>query len=176
MDFGLTLDIGIILAIVTLILELRSQQKSSRELAEREQKRAQVEIYQRLELASSELHRFEADHLELIRPLYTGKNAPTEPAQSHVYSNYVSQILNLFEMQIELFCNGLVDRDNLDTWLPWFNELGLAPGFRAVWTDGVSDNYSRRLRRVLDKILELERNLESAELLEILESSRVGAK
>lgn len=171
MDFGLSLDLGIIVAIAALFIELRRQHRSDTEIAERERKKSQFEIYQRLELASIELHRFEADHLDLIRPLYTGKNAPTDVAEKHAYKNYVSQILNLFELQIELYCNSLVDDQILETWLPWFNELGSAPGFRAVWEDGVAQNYSPRLQRVMNRIIETQRDLEPPELL-----SAVGSK
>lgn len=165
MDFGLSLDLGIIVAIAALFIELRRQHKSDREGAERDRQRSQFEIYQRLELASVELYRFEADHLDLIRPLYTGKNSPTEVAERHAYKNYVAQILNLFELQIELYSNSLVDQHILETWVPWFNQLGRAPGFPEVWGDGLGANYSARLQRVMVRIIEANRDLEAPELL-----------
>jgi len=168
MDFGLSLDIGIIVAIVALILEIRNQRNSDRELAKREQRRAQTEIYLRLELASSDLHRFEADHLDLIRPLYTGQDVPTDPAAVHAYNNYVSQILNLFELQMELYCTELIDEANLRTWLPWFNELGRAPGFAGVWANGVAENYSERLQEVMTRILVSSEGISMPELLDAL--------
>ncbi len=168
MDFGLTLDLGIILAIAALIFELRNQRNSDRELARREQRRSQVEIYQRLELASIELYRFEADHLDVIRPLYTGVGAPTETAALHAYQNYVTQILILFELQIELYCNELVEAKILKTWLPWLNEVGLAPGFAAVWSGGYDENYSDKLRAVMEKIRHSGQGITMAELIEAL--------
>lgn len=174
-DFGLSLDVGIIVAIIALALELRRQQRSDRELAQRDRARSQFEIYQRLELASIDLHRFEADHLDLIRPLYTGSGAPKDPAAMHAYTNYVSQILILFELQIELYCNELVDRKILQTWRPWFNELGLAPGFPALWSDGVAENYSERLQNVMNRIVESQRGLEPHELLDAIHAGASGA-
>ena len=165
MQFGLTLDIGIILALAAVFFELRSQRNRDRELARRDQERSQFEIYQRLELASNDLHRFEADHLDLIRPLYTGKGAPTDPAELHAYTNYVSQIMNLFELQIELYRRKLVEEDTLCTWLPWFNDLGAAPGFPDVWSDDFRPNYSNHLQRVMDLAVQSRGGLERSELL-----------
>lgn len=169
MGIDLTLDIGIILAFVAVFLELRSQRNRDREQAKREQTRSQFEIYQRLELASIDLYRFEADHLDLIRPLYTGTGEPTEPAELKAYHNYVSQILNLFELQVELYCNELVDSSILETWLPWFNDVGKAPGFSAVWEDGLGNHYSQRLQLLMGQIMGSENGIQSSDLREILQ-------
>lgn len=168
MNFALTLDIGIFLAFIAVFLELRSQRNRDRAQAKREQKRSQFEIYQRLELASIDLHRFEVDHVDLIRPLYTGVGAPTEPAELKAYHNYVSQILNLFELQVELHCNELVEASILETWLPWFNDVGKAPGFRAVWEAGVGSHYSQRLQRLMERVIQSDEGIQPSELRRIL--------
>lgn len=153
MDLALTLDVGFVLAFAAVFIELRSQRRRDQEQARREQERGRIEIYQRLELASNELHRFEADHPDLIRPLYTGEGAPTDPAVSLAYRNYVSQLLNLFELQIELYGRGLVDGRILATWGRWFTEVGRAPGFRAVWEDELGEHYSPRLGTIIEHVM-----------------------
>ena len=153
MDLALTLDIGFVLAFAAVFIELRSQRRRDKEQARREQERGRIEIYQRLELASNELHRFEAEHPDLIRPLYTGESAPTDPAVALAYRNYASQLLNLFELQIELYSNGLVDDRILSTWGPWFVEVGRAPGFRTLWEEYLSHQYSPRLCTIIEQVM-----------------------
>lgn len=154
MSIELSFDVGIVLLLAMVLVELRVQHRRDRDAERVEQARRQVEIYQRLELASNDLHRFEADHVDLIRPLYTGVGVPTEVGERHVYVGYVCQLLNLFELQVELFCSGLVDEEELGTWVPWFNEVGRAKGFREVWEEDLRAQYSARLVRVLDRVME----------------------
>lgn len=153
MDLALSLDVGFVLAFLAVFIELRSQRHRDREQARREQEQGRIEIYQRLELASNELHRFEADHPDLIRPLYTGEGAPTDPAVALAYRNYVSQILNLFELQVELYGSGLVDDRILATWGHWFVEVGRAPGFRTVWEAEVGEHYSPLLCSMIEHVM-----------------------
>jgi len=150
MDLSFNFDISVLLLFIVVYIELRSQRRRDLEQSRREQERSQIEVYQRLELASNDVHRFEADHIDLIRPLYTGVGAPTEVAEQHAYYSYVNQILNLFELQVELYWNHIVNDDILATWVDWFNEVARAPGFLAVWEDGVRQQYSDRLVAVMD--------------------------
>ncbi len=150
MGLSFNFDISVLLIFIVVYIELRSQRRRDIEQARREKEQSQIEVYQRLELASNDVLRFEADHIDLIRPLYTGIGAPTETAEQHAYYSYVSQILNLFELQVELYFNHIVNEDILATWVEWFNEVARAPGFLAVWEDGVRQQYSQCLVAVLD--------------------------
>jgi hypothetical protein len=150
MGLSFNFDISVLLIFLVVYIELRSQRRRDLDQMRRERERSQLEVYQRLELASNDVHRFEADHIDLIRPLYTGVGAPTETAEQHAYYSYVNQILNLFELQVELYWNHIVNDDILATWVDWFNEVARAPGFLAVWEDGVRQQYSDRLVAVLD--------------------------
>lgn len=146
-EFGALLEILVMLASVAAVLYgFHLERRRDREIARRE-------IYQRLELASIELFRFEADHLDLIRPLYDGSPPPVDPAAFHAYRNYLSQILNLFEMAAELYCDGVVDEDVFASWVAWFREVGQAPGFKPMWDGGLRDHYTGALCEVMDRAI-----------------------
>lgn len=133
----------LVLSVAAVLYGILVQKRLDREVAKRE-------IYQRLELASIDLFRFEADHLDLIRPMYTGEPPPPDPAAFHAYQNYACQVLNLFEMSVELCCGGVIDDDIFGSWVAWFRELGQAPGFAPLWHGGLRDNYTGRLAKVMD--------------------------
>lgn len=162
-------DLGVLILLVVVAIELRSQRRRDVAQAKRDQRSASIEVYQRLELASNEVFRFEADHVDLIRPLYSGHGAPTEIGRQHAYYGYVNQILNLFEMQVELYCNDIVDVSTLGTWVAWFNELARAPGFRDVWEDGVREEYSARLAELIDLTMASEEPLTLEQAKELLD-------
>lgn len=131
------------LSVAAVLYGISVQKRRDREVARRE-------IYQRLELASIDLFRFEADHIDLIRPLYSGDPPPADPAAAHAYRNYICQILNLFEMAMELCCSDVIDDEVFGSWIPWFEELGQAPGFAPLWRAGLRDNYTGSLAAVMD--------------------------
>ena len=142
-DIGTLAEIGVLIGSVWAVLYgVSVQKRRDREVARRE-------IYQRLELASIDLFRFEADHIDLIRPLYSGEPPPSDPAAFHAYRNYVCQILNLFEMASELYCSDVLDDEVFTSWVAWFRELGLAPGFRPLWEGGLHENYTGTLAELM---------------------------
>ena len=158
-DIGTLAEIGVLIGSVWAVLYgVSVQKRRDREVARRE-------IYQRLELASIDLFRFEADHLDLIRPLYSGEPAPADPAAFHAYRNYVCQILNLFEMASELCCAGVVEEEVFSSWIAWFEELGQAKGFRSLWEGGLRDNYTGTLGAVMELAMAEDRTNFSRDVL-----------
>ncbi len=161
-DVGALVEIGVLLGSVWAVLyTVRDQKRRDREVARRE-------IYQRLELASIDLFRFEADHLDLIRPLYSGDAPPSDPATFHAYRNYVCQLLNLFEMAVELCCADVVSEEIFASWIAWFEELGQAPGFEPLWNGGLRDNYTGTLGQVMDIAVSDDRGDFSARVLALI--------
>lgn len=140
---GIAQVLVVLLSVAAVLYGISVQKRRDREIAMRE-------IYQQLELASIDLFRFEADHLELISPLYSGNAPPTDPAAFHAYRNYVCQILNLFEMAVEMCCGGSISDDIFTSWIEWFRELGQAPGFAPLWNRGLRDHYTGKLQKVMD--------------------------
>jgi len=144
------ISVGTVAELILLIISVGAVLSGILLEKRRDRAIAKREIYQRLELASIDLFRFEADHLDLIRPLYTGEDAASDPAMFHAYQNYVCQILNLFEMSVELFCEGVIEEQVFRSWIAWFRETGQAPGFASLWNGGLRDNYTGRLARIMD--------------------------
>jgi len=100
------------------------------------------EIYQRLELASIDLFRFEVEQHDKAWRLYDEKfvelklaNMPeSEQAQAEwEITNHATQLLNLFEMSIELHNSKIVDDKIFCTWLKWIFETAELPTFRYLW-------------------------------------------
>jgi len=102
------------------------------------------------------LFRFEADHIELIRPIVEdGKKLPTKgSAERLIANNYVCQILNLFEMAINFRKEGIMPFEVFESWISWFSELISYPGFKEIWLE-LGDDYSNDLGEVLNRGLKL---------------------
>lgn len=113
------------------------------------------EIYQRLELASIDLFRFEAEQKELIRPLWeAGVSVPPGDTEQVVFQNYVCQNLNLHEMAIRFRKGKIMPDEVFDSWIAWFWTLSNAPGFSKVWED-VREDYIAELQNTYNKGIEI---------------------
>lgn len=109
------------------------------------------EVYQRLELASIDLFRFEAEQKELIRPLWeAGVSVPPSDTEQMVFQNYVCQNLNLHEMAIRFRKDKIMPDEVFDSWIAWFWTLSKAPGFSQVWND-VREDYIAELQSTYNK-------------------------
>lgn len=120
----------------------------------RDRRTANWENYQRLELASIDLFRFEADHLEIVRALWEDRAAQParDTAEWTVFMNYVCQHLNLFEMALRFRREKIVPPEVFGSWVIWFLTLARAPGFRLVWEDLKCD-YTRELREIFNEAM-----------------------
>lgn len=117
-------------------MQQAEQSKQQAEQSRKELKEARREIYQRLELASIELFRFEADHIELIRPLWeaAAKLPDQGTAEDEAFCNYVCQHLNLHEMAIRFRLDNVMEAEVFISWIAWFWKLSTAPRFPQIWT------------------------------------------
>lgn len=134
----------LIVATATFIIAQAIQRNRDRDVARRG-------IYEKLELASIELFRFEADHIDLIRPVWE-EETPIPPKDSAEYIatlNYVCQILNLFELSIKFRKDGTMPEDVFGSWVAWFFLLVKSPGFPEIWEDA-RGNYLPMLRNIMD--------------------------
>lgn len=109
------------------------------------------EIYQRLELASIDLFRFEMKHSDKTWRLYDPKCDLTKMSgqEYHEMANHVTQILNLFEMSVELHSRKILDAKIFSTWVKWFFEIGMLNNFQMIWKD-IKLHYTADLRKILD--------------------------
>ena len=142
--------IGLLVAVATFVIAQAVQKRRDRAIARRK-------IYQELELASIDLFRFEAGQLDLIRPVWqAGVAMPAVgTAERTVVSNYVCQILNLFELATRFRLDGTMPPDVFGSWVAWFHQLIAAPGFGEIWQESRL-NYLPALRAFIDEGLALE--------------------
>ena len=134
---------SIIVAVLTFIVAHIISRAKDRRTANRE-------TYQRLELASIDLFRFEADHIEAIRPIWE-ENVPVpdmESAEYIVTMDYVCQILNLFEMAIRLRKERIVPPEVFGSWVIWYYNVANAPHFEQIWNEVMWD-YTSDLRLIM---------------------------
>lgn len=146
-------DIIQVLALVTTIAIFGAAHFISRN---RDRVAANREIYQRLELASIELFRFEADHPELVKQLRE-KDAHVpkkDSAEETVLIDFLCQYLNLFEMAYRLRKEDIVPHDVFGSWVVWFLSLAEAPAFPRLWEE-VKCDYVKDLVQVMEKAMEL---------------------
>jgi hypothetical protein len=119
-------------------------------------KTANREIYQQLEMASMTLFQFEADHLEVIRPVWEeGVALPPEGSAERVsVTDYVCQILNLFEMAIRFRKEDVMPSSVFGSWVIWYYSLGTAPHFPEIWRE-CRLGYTPELRQIINKAVRL---------------------
>jgi hypothetical protein len=122
----------------------------------REQKLANRETYQRLEIAAIDLSRFEASHLEVIRPIWE-ESVPVPnkgTAEYAVTFAYVCQILSLFEMAIRLRKEKVFPSGVFGSWVIWYYEVANGPHFEEIWHEAMF-SYTDELRSIMNKGISL---------------------
>lgn len=118
------------------------------------------EVYQRLEFASVELFRFEADHPDLVRALWQ-KGAPApekDSAEEIILQDFVCQYLNLFEMALQLRKQDVVPHEVFGSWVVWYFNLAGAPGFPRIWEE-LRCYYVADLAQAMDRGIEIHKTV-----------------
>jgi hypothetical protein len=115
----------------------------------------QIEIYQRLELESMAVFRYEAEYRQMIH-WYKTHLAPAGPPPFDAPQReadlcarkYYEMSCNLFEIAIRLRekNSSYIEDDVFGSWIAWFFDVTCEWGFRAVWAD-LRDNYTHALRQ-----------------------------
>ena len=154
MIFQLT---GIIIAATMVVV-------TNRHNAEKQDETAQREIYQRLELSSVELFRFECDHPELVQLLWfpdrQGLNV-AQPSQwpkevtTYQLREYICQMLNLFEMACRFRLDGIVAPEIFGSWVIWMWELCNSRSFQEEWADDMHLNYIQPFSEIINNGIQL---------------------
>lgn len=138
--------ISVLIALAAVMTTLWFENKRHKEVVFKE-------IYQQLELASIELFRFESENEELVTLLWEENkiNEIKEGTASYfIYTNYVCQYLNLFEMSVRFKVEKVMPDDVFGSWITWIFDVCSAPGFKEVWQH-CKYNYIEELRVVINK-------------------------
>ncbi|HEX8663075.1 MAG TPA: hypothetical protein VF744_03485 [Beijerinckiaceae bacterium] len=119
---------------------------------------AQRETYQKLELSSVELFRFECTHPEFAQLLWESETRSErgEPRQLPEVSNYqlreyIFQMLNLFEMACRFRFDGIIKPEIFGSWVIWIWQLCREPVFHQEWHSDMRLHYIERFRGIVDK-------------------------
>ena len=97
------------------------------------------ETYQRLELASIDLFQFEIEQSDKTWRLYDKTHNITKPTDEEETQeiremlNHVTQMLNLFEMSIELHKKKVFEDKIFATWVKWIYEITQSKNFQVLW-------------------------------------------
>ena len=114
------------------------------------------EVYQRLELASNAIFRFELENSQNTWRLYdedfdiedikkdTSEKDNPEKVKREIM-NHITQLLNLFEMSVELHHSKIFSHKIFCTWLIWIYEIAELKTFRYFWHDSLKNHYTGTL-------------------------------
>ncbi|KAA3641498.1 MAG: GNAT family N-acetyltransferase [Bacteroidetes bacterium] len=166
-EFFSNIEVGVIVQILSLFIAVATFIIARAIEKMRDRRTANREIYQKLELASIDLFRFEARNLDLIRPVWekdTNLPAPGT-AEFKATTNYVCQMLNLFEIAIKFRQDRILPPDVFGSWVAWFHDLVTAPGFPLFWEDQKWD-YLPQLRHIMNAGLKLKAEETDPEVIE----------
>lgn len=143
--------VGIIIAAAMVVVTLHSD-------AQKTLLTARQEIYQRLELSSVELFRFECLHPAIAGAVWSDE--PTEVDKfegvdvTHFQiKEYFCQILNLFEMAVRFRHENVFEADIFGSWVVWMWEVCEREKFRTKWNDTADPirwNYLPKLQEIMD--------------------------
>lgn len=111
------------------------------------------ENYLRLELASIELFRFEAQYAEELDPYIRSVDpkAARSPKLDRIADNFYLQQLNLFEIAARMRADGTLNKHVFGSWVVWFHDAHTSWWFRERWMADYRTNYTTDLKRVFDK-------------------------
>ena len=159
MDWGATAAfVGGFITFLSILAFLVSYILNNRET----NRLAQREIYQRLELASIELFRFECENEPVVSLLWEYKEPDISgliPHQHYSLRTYICQMLNLFEMAVRFRESGIMEREVFGSWVIWMYELANNSRFQKLWRNpgrkrneepDVRLNYVGLLRKIFD--------------------------
>ncbi|MBR0553283.1 hypothetical protein [Stakelama marina] len=159
--------VALLFAVAQFTIQSRANRRADAEAAALREETArkalesrQVEIYQRLEIESNAVFKFEAEHSDIL-PFFKTHLAPGRAEYERraregddflTARKYYENCCNLFEISARLRQKDIVDPEVFASWVAWYFDTLLEWGFRALWHD-LRDNYTPQLRMVFDKFV-----------------------
>jgi hypothetical protein len=105
-------------------------------------------IYQKLELASIDFFRWEAENrTELLQVIDMGVRG--SPEECMLLESYCVQALNLFELMVHNTRNKTFPEEAFRSWLPWIYKFANQKGFRLLWLE-LSSYYVLECRNMIN--------------------------
>jgi hypothetical protein len=109
------------------------------------------ENYLRLELASNDVFRFEANNADTLFKFRdeTSGDAVISAKDELVADAFYYMTLNLFEISMRFRLDGTIDKNVFGSWVVWYYDTLTSWRFRERWPS-VRENYTTDLRRIFD--------------------------
>lgn len=109
------------------------------------------ENYMRLELASNDLFRFEADNAATLAPFGepVKPQGPVDPAAARFARAFHFMTLNLFEISVRLRKTKTIAPEVFGSWVAWYYDTLTSWFFRDEWPD-LRRNYTQEIRAAFD--------------------------
>jgi hypothetical protein len=109
------------------------------------------ENYMKLELASNDLFRFEADNAEVLVPFDELAKPPgvIDPKADRFARSFYFMTLNLFEISIRLRKDKTIAPEVFGSWVAWYYDTLTSWYFREEWPD-LRRNYTKEIRAAFD--------------------------
>ena len=83
---------------------------------------------------------------------------PSDKSLHWACSEYICQIMNLFEMAVEFSIQKHFESEIFLTWVRWFWDVGYTKKFPAIW-EKIRTNYTPAMRMSLDKCIAIAKSI-----------------
>jgi hypothetical protein len=145
-----------IVLVLTLLIMIKEYQKDI--------KTRKQDLYATLELSSIKLFQLIIERPELAKIYDTQIDInKLSDHEKNSLENYVASLLNLFEIHFNLRLSKSIEPEIFASWLPWFYELCISPGFKQLWDKILWKHYVPQFRNFINSLIEtIENNNESS--------------
>lgn len=151
--------LGVAIGVITVIASTSFQHLQNRKVLK-------GEIYQRLELASNDLFRFELENRSSCTMLWDDNPQLLEDESIHfALVAYACQNLNLFEMAVRFRTDGTMPNEVFGSWVIWMSKLCRASNCQRLWPH-LRYDYVPRLREIIDEGVRLHQHHSAEEATE----------
>lgn len=152
---GTVLDLSSIASILGIVAAAMAIIISNRQEAKKEQQSARDQIYQKLELESINLFRFEIENVKLARTIWEDEQSyeqvKSNEDEAYRVLQHLCQILNLFEMAVRFKHNRIAHEDVFNSWKAWIFDLCRSDLFLHYWyLEGIKENYIDLFQEIID--------------------------
>lgn len=138
---------------ITIVLDLLTRRREAR-IENRDDRVERSSAYLQLEVQSSEVFKYEAEHAVAIDHLRQrvdpGIYPPNDLQARALAKNFYFQSLNLFEVCSKFRREGVIYPDVYASWVAWFWDIAGDWYFRSIWISELRQNYTREVRDIFD--------------------------
>lgn len=113
-----------------------------------------IKYYSDLEMRSLQIFELGINHPVLRYAYYENFDQDLSEAEEFMIQEYITSILNLFEIQFQLRHNDDMDPEAFASWIPWFYSICKGDLFRKNWRN-MRMHYIKNFRIFMDELIEI---------------------